>query len=222
MRQNFSMLTKIAFGSIRNSSAKAALAACAMAFLLPIPSAQSLEPKWPAGPYRYLVVDQDLRDILKEFGHNLNIGVRISDQVVARRVRGRLPVTSAKEFLNQLCTSYGLVWYYDGSKLHITSENEMRTETLSLGRLQQADLRDALQKLERTDPRYPVRSTGGDSTIVSISGPPRYIEQVQETIKALQVPPAPKPGAKAQERVEETQDGDFKAVRVFRGNRDGS
>ena len=97
-----------------------------MFLMLPTGTAQSLEPKWATGPYRYIVVDQDIRAILTEFGRNMNVTVKVSDQVAVRRIRGRLPVAGAKDFLNRLCESYGLAWYFDGAVLHISGTTEVR------------------------------------------------------------------------------------------------
>lgn len=183
--------------------------------MLPVSPAQSLEPKWPSGPYRYLVVDQDLRDILSEFGRNLNIGVQISDQVAGRRIRGRVPITTAKEFLTRICESYGLVWYYDGAKLHINAENEVRAEMVSLGQVNPATMKERLQELGIADARYAIRSTGGDSRVLSVSGPPRYLEHIREAVAAMQKPAAPA------RNVQEVPNGDYKNVRIFRGGQNG-
>jgi type III secretion protein C len=212
MAQNFSTLTKMAFYSIRRHGRAPLLAACAMFFMLPIGPAQSLEPKWPSGPYRYLVVDQDLRDILTEFGRNLNMAVQISDQVAGRRIRGRLPITTAKEFLARLCESYGLVWYYDGAKLHVSAENEVRAEMVSLGQVNPAVMKERLQELGIADPRFAIRSTGDNSRVLSVSGPPRYLEHIREAVAAMQqtaVPP---------KVIREVPGEDYVKVKVYRPN----
>jgi type II secretory pathway component GspD/PulD (secretin) len=180
-----------------------------MFLMLPVQPAQSLEPKWPAGPYRYLVVDQDVRDILAAFGRNLNVTVKMSDQVGGRRIRGRLPVTTAKEFLARLCDSYGLVWYYDGAVLHISAENEVRTELVDLGNISPNTITDKLQALGISDPRYAIRSTG-DTRVLSVSGPPSYLSAIRQTVLAMQKAATPR-------NVREVHDGDDIKVRVFRG-----
>ena len=184
-------------------------AACAMVLIAVAGPAQSLEPKWPAGAYRYIVVDQDLRDILVEFGRNLNVTVKVSEQVSVRRIRGRLPVLSAKEFLNRLCESYGLVWYFDGAVLHISGVSEIRTEPVDIGPGNFGNVSEKLQALGIADPRFTIRSTA-DSRILSVSGPPPYIALIRQTVTAMQKSVAPR-------SVREVQDGDDVKVRVFRG-----
>jgi type III secretion protein C len=214
MTKNIRILIKAAQGSSRPCRISAAAAALAIFLILNPQPAQSLAPKWPEGPYQYLVVDQDIRDILTEFGRNLNINVKISDQVGGRRIRGRLPITTAEQFLKRLCESYGLVWYYDGAVLHINSESELRTELVELGPISPFGVNEKLQALGITDPRYAIRSTA-DSRVLSVSGPPPYIAMIRQTVAAMQKAASPK-------SVREVQDGDEVRVKVFRGRREGS
>jgi type III secretion protein C len=144
---------------------------------------QALEPKWPLGPYKYLVIDQDVKDVLSEFGRNIGVPVDVSGQVTGR-LRGRLPVVTAKEFLNKLCESYGLVWYFDGSTLHINTKTEVKTELIDIGRVPSKQLTTRLTALGIADPRFPVRSTPNGG-VVSVSGPPSYIAMVRQTLTAM-------------------------------------
>src|SRR5262249_16782908 len=113
------------------------------------------EPNWPPGPYKYLVIDQDIKEVLTEFGRNIDVPVEVSDQVKGR-LRGQLPVATAKEFLNQLCESYGLIWYFDGAALHVNAKSEIKTELINIGRLPAKNVTDELTKLGIADPRFPV------------------------------------------------------------------
>jgi type III secretion protein C len=144
---------------------------------------QGLEPKWPPGPYRYLVIDQDIKDVMTEFGRNIGVPVEVSDQVKGR-LRGSLPVVAAKEFLNKLCESYGLVWYFDGATLHISAKTEVKTELIDIGRLPTNQVTTRLNALGIADPRFPVRSTPNGG-VVSVSGPPSYVTLVRQTLTAM-------------------------------------
>jgi type II secretory pathway component GspD/PulD (secretin) len=167
--------------------------------------ARCLEPKWPSGPYKYLVIDQDVKDALIEFGRNIGIPVRVSDQV-SGHVRGRLPVATAREFLNLLCERNGLVWYFDGAVLHVGAEAEVKTELVNIGQLPANELLAKLDTLGIADPRFPVRTTQ-DTGIVSVSGPPVFVSLVQQTLAAMGKSVAQSP-----------REGDRNpGVRVFRG-----
>jgi len=169
--------------------------------------AQSLEPKWPSGSYKYLVMDQDIKEVLTEFGRNIDVPIDISNQVKGR-LRGRLPATTAKKFLDKLCESYGLVWYFDGAAMHISAKSEIKTEVISIGRLSVGDLDDELNKLGIADPRFPIRAAPG-SGVVSVSGPAPFITLVRHAVAAMVRPSAP---------VREEGVEDEIKVRVFRGS----
>jgi type II secretory pathway component GspD/PulD (secretin) len=161
------------------------------------------EPRLPPATYKYIVIDQDLRDALIEFGRNVGLPVEVSDRVRGR-LRGPLPVASAEDFLQRLCASYGLVSYFDGTKLHINSEAEIRTETIGLERVPANDFVRKLAELGIIDSRYPVRAQA-DARIVSVAGPPAYIALIRQTLASLAA--VPRIGG-----------GDETRVRVFRGS----
>jgi type II secretory pathway component GspD/PulD (secretin) len=175
----------------------------AAAILIAIPQvAGAMDPKWPPGPYKYVVIEQDLKDALIEFGRNINVPVKVSDEVKGK-LRGDLGGGTAEEFFKRLMASHGLVWYFDGSVLHINAATELRTEVIDLGRILPTDVVSKLTKLGIADPRYAIRSAPG-SGVISISGPPPYIVLVRQTLVAMARQQAPPP--------EDTR------VRVFRGS----
>jgi type III secretion protein C len=176
-----------------------------IAALAPAGAALALEPEWPAGPYKYIVIDQDVKGVLTEFGRNIGVPIDLSDQVKGR-LRGRLGVAPAREFLDSLCESYGLVWYFDGAVLHVNARSEMRTELVSVGRLSPGEVNEKLTALGIADSRFSVRSTQ-DTGVVSVSGPPPFVSLVRQTLNALASAPP----------VREDSHGDETRVRVFRG-----
>lgn len=190
----------------RRLSVDGSIALLVMASVLAMSTpARSLEPKWPSGPYKYLVIDQDVKDALIEFGRNIGVAVRVSDQV-SGRVRGRLPSATAREFLNLLCERNALVWYFDGAVLHVGAEAEVKTELVNIGQLPATEFLARLETLGIADQRFPVRATQ-DAGIVSVSGPPVFVSLVQQTLAAMIKSAAQPP------REGDQQPG----VRVFRG-----
>jgi type III secretion protein C len=169
--------------------------------------ALAAEPNWPPGIYKYVVIDQDIRDVLIEFGRNLNIPVKLSDQIKGR-IRGPLELMSAAEFLKTLCDGHGLVSYFDGAVLHISVASEIQTAFIDLGHLRPQELTDKLDKLGYSDVRYPIKATA-NADVIAVSGPPPYLALIQQTAAAM-MRSAPRPAH---------EDGfkDEPRVRVFRG-----
>ncbi|WP_244537735.1 type III secretion protein [Mesorhizobium sp. YR577] len=161
------------------------------------------EPRWPSGPYKYITVDQSVPDALVELGRNMRVPVRVS-KLVKGRLSAGMPVGTAHEFLKEICNRYGLVWHFDGIVMNVATEAEVQTEMIPLDANAAAGAQDRLSRLGVIDPRFPVKVSEKDD-VVSVSGPPSYVELVRKT---LGVPAAPgaKPG-----------DGKVVPVRVFRG-----
>ena len=117
---------------------------------------QAAVPEWPTAPYRYMVVDQDLRTVLEEFGRNTGVRIVLADEVKGR-VRGSLPQAAPQDFLDHVTKSYGLDWYYDGAVLHVSTNKEAETRYLDLHALPFARLAAGLAQAGLTDPRFVLR-----------------------------------------------------------------
>jgi type II secretory pathway component GspD/PulD (secretin) len=152
--------------------------------VMPVSAAMAVEPKWPSGPYKYVVVDQDLRDTLTEFGRNIGVPVKASEALSGHRIRGKLPEGTAEQYIKKLCSTYGLVWFYDGQVLHFSSETEIRTEQVDLGPVNAGALNNKMKALGTTDAKFSIRAV--DAHAVSVYGPPPYIGFVRQTVSALQ------------------------------------
>lgn len=146
--------------------------------------ARTAEPLWPAGPYNYFVVDQDVRAMLEQFGRNLNIPMRVSESVEAKRLKGKLNAASPKEFLQWICDSYGLTWYFDGAVLHIVARSELRNVYLDLGMVSFEELNQRLVKAGIADERFAIRATA-EPHLISVVGPPVYTALVRQMLNAL-------------------------------------
>jgi type II secretory pathway component GspD/PulD (secretin) len=174
------------------------------AALASVGPALGMEPKWPSGPYKYLVIDQDIKGVVVEFGRNAGMPVDVSDQVKGR-LRGQVATATAtaREFLDNLCDSSNLVWYFDGAVLHVDAKAEIRTELVNLGRFSPEEASEKLTALGVADARFPVRTTD-NASVISVSGPPKFVSMVRQALR----PPPP---------AQEDPRGDEVKVRVFRG-----
>jgi type II secretory pathway component GspD/PulD (secretin) len=166
-------------------------------------------PNWFGRPFHYVVINQDVRGILTEFGRNVGVPVILSDKV-GGRVRGEV-VTRAKnpsnpptagEFLSQLAEANALTWYFDGSILYLSADQEFSTQLIEVGTLSPQAIVTELKRLSLLDERFAVRAAG-NAGLISVSGPPAFIAIVRQVVDKMRPPPAVA--------------GDDPRVRVFRG-----
>lgn len=180
------------FGPLRGSGLLAAGLLAAGLFAVAPGPARAAQVPWPEEPLSYTVVDQDLRELLAEVGTRLGVSVRVSDAVKAR-VRGRLPAAAPREFLGRLASVYGFEWFYDGGTLWVSAPSESQTLLLPLGPVAFERLSAAMDELDLSDPRWPLRGSG-QAGVVVVNGPPRFVAMAERTLAALQQrarPPTP-------------------------------
>lgn len=139
---------------------------------------------WEGRRFDYAVVDQDLREVLTEFGRRVGLSVAISD-AVRGRVRGRLPALPARALLEQLAAMHGFDWFSDGATLHISASSEAVSRLVELGRVAPRALSAALGSLGIVDERWPIRIASGGLGLAILAGPPRYVALIEQTLAAL-------------------------------------
>ena len=147
-------------------------------------AAEQSKQDWGATTFDYNVVDQDLRQVFREYGRQLGIIVQLSDNVRGR-VRNLNADSTAEEFLERIATEYDLVWYFDGSILHIATTAEVMRQALPTGGVSFDRLSEAVNQHSKTDPRLGLRP-GPDPDLVYVTGPASYFGFVQETAASLE------------------------------------
>lgn len=153
----------------------------------------------PEQPYPYVIVEQRLPEVLREFGANLGLPTEVSDSVEGV-VRGPWPELTASAFLRRLEAAYRLQSYYDGRVLHVTTAEEARSEMLRLNSVAFADLTAELDSLGLLDRSYALRPAPNGRAALAY-GPPRYLELVKQTLLVLGERGAPAPRLQSTEIV---------------------
>ncbi|OLO05853.1 MULTISPECIES: hypothetical protein [Salinicola] len=163
-------------------------------------SALAAQAPWAERSYRYVVIDQSVRDVLQEFGRNLSLPVEVS-AAVDGEVRGDIHATTAGEFLEKVCQSNGLAWFFDGYVLHVAAREELARRSFDLDDVEIPLLRDDLEAAAIGAPLSIDFLDGRDR--LEAMGPPSWLEEVAQRVESLRRTPSPStPGE----------------VRVFRGS----
>jgi len=161
----------------RHTLAVAATAA-ALAAMAGTPSTASAAPiPWRTMQLDYVADHKSLRDVLRDVSASAGVPVWISPKVDGN-VTGHFQ-TSPQQILNRMSSSFGIVWYYDGSVLRIYDSGEMTSTTIGLRTASMSELRRTLARLKTVDLRFPVRYDDATRTAL-VSGPPRYVELVTD------------------------------------------
>ncbi len=146
-------------------------------------AARAEDPDFGSAPYPYVIKDQELGQVLQEFGLNTKFKTIISP-VFTNKVTGAVATTSPRDFLDSLCRQYSVDWYYDGLALYFTPETETVTRFLMLDKVPYAKLKAELERQGLSTSRFTVKPAQGNK-LISVTGSPRFMEVVGQTLNAL-------------------------------------
>lgn len=142
---------------------------------------QAAHPFWKASPYTLIARGVPLTEALEHFSMTQGLNCILSAQV-SGVVNGDFKDVPAAQFLEQLCTLYHLMWYYDGAALYFYAADELASALLELRTLTPEAVRELLRDLEMEDPRFPLKSAD-DGALLLLNGPPRYVQLVREVVE---------------------------------------
>ena len=135
---------------------------------------------WKAPRYSLVAQTMNIRHALESFGSAQGISVVMS-KAVAGTFSGTFSNIPAAEFLDRISTSHNLIWYYDGAALYVYGSGEVATILLDLKYMKAGEVRSLIRDLGVEDSRFPIKTASNDELIM-VSGPPRYVTLVAETI----------------------------------------
>ncbi|WP_237656333.1 type III secretion system outer membrane ring subunit SctC [Xanthomonas translucens] len=144
--------------------------------------ATAAEVPWHRGNFQYVVENKDLKDVLRDFASSQGVMTWISPEV-SGTVSGKF-ATPPQKFLDTLASSYGFVWYYDGTVLRVWGGNEVTSATLTLSAATTDQVKSALERMSVADRRFPIRYDDKARTLL-ISGPPGYVETVSAVVRSV-------------------------------------
>ena len=135
---------------------------------------------WRLPLYSLNARQMDVRSALETFGVAEGVPVIMSDAVKGV-FSGNFAGVPATEFLSRLATVHNLVWYYDGASIYVNASGETTSMLLDLKYMKAAEVLSMLRELGVEDSRFPIK-TAQDGELIMVSGPPRYVQLVAETI----------------------------------------
>ena len=135
---------------------------------------------WRAPAYTLLARQMNVREAFDTFAVAQGLSIVMSD-AVGGRFSGDFRDVPAQEFLERVCTMHNLTWYYDGAAIYVYAAGEIMTTLTDLAYMKAPDVQRLLRELGVEDARFPIK-TASDGEIILVSGPPRYVQLVMQTI----------------------------------------
>ena len=154
------------------------------ALLLASPyAAYAEDPDFGSAPYPYIIKDQELGQVLLEFGTNTKFKTVIS-AALTQKVTGAVSTSNPRDFIDSLARQYSMDWYYDGLALYFAPEAETVTRFMKIEDVPYATLKKELERQGLSTARFTLKPAQGNK-LISVSGPPRFHEVVGQTLNAI-------------------------------------
>jgi type III secretion protein C len=108
----------------------------------------------------------------------------VISEKISGNVTGRFNMR-ADAYVDSLASVFGLISFYDGAVAYVYASGEAASRVVSLRGLAPERLRQALNGVGALDRRYPLRINEAEQ-IAHVSGPPRFVDMVEELAAMLQ------------------------------------
>lgn len=175
--------------TFRASFQSLAFSGCALLLVLTLTATAQARtiPFQTEAQYSYRLEDKLLGDFLQSFMAEQGYQVVISEQILAKgqRLNGIRKGTPDEIFTSILNTN-NLVPYFDGSKVYLYQLSEMLQRYVAVAGEDVRPLKQAIQSMSLHDAHNFTGFNSGTG-LVSISGTPTYVDQIQGIIHALNI-----------------------------------
>ncbi|VFR17114.1 Type III secretion outermembrane pore forming protein (YscC,MxiD,HrcC, InvG) [plant metagenome] len=138
--------------------------------------------RWVSNRVDYTTNGQDVKEVLRDLAASQGITARISKDV-SGTVRGEFHMPPQR-FLETLASTFGFVWYYDGSILHVVPPDDVKSTLVRLNHATMRDLRDVLTSTGVLDTRFRITYDSRQKTVI-VTGPQAYVSLVQSVAERL-------------------------------------
>lgn len=108
----------------------------------------------------------------------------VATGIVNGRFKGRVDAV-----FSEISETYGLVWYFDGTTVHVYSLAELETRILQVDPVDTPRIDRTLTQMRLKDARFPLRLSAAEGQVL-VSGPPRYVQLVSEVVERVAATPS--------------------------------
>ena len=158
-------------------------AAVMLAAVFAAASASQASQRLPTKAFVYDAKQTALTDVLRDFAGAIGVPIVIAEGV-SGTVNSKFTV-DPRGFLDLLSRSFGLIWYHDGTALHIYPSSQIQSRLYKLSASQAVNIKSRLMAFGLLDGRYPVRLMNGEGpTLIFAAGPPRHIQLIDALLEA--------------------------------------
>ncbi|MGU8077183.1 type III secretion system outer membrane ring subunit SctC [Burkholderia pyrrocinia] len=158
---------------------------------VPTASVKAATFPWKDATFSYRAKSIALSRVLEDLFVTQQRPVDVSDAVKEMPLVNGEFRQAPKQVFNDLAQSYGLVGYFDGSKMFVTTLAENKTILKALTKVSARDVERTARQFGYLDGHFGFKTVGAPYTL-QLNGPPAYIERVSDLISALEASATPR------------------------------
>lgn len=136
--------------------------------------------RWSDSRFNYRADGVPLAEFLRDLMATQGLAVNVENDVKGT-VRGQF-AEPARATFDKIMLAFGLVWFFDGTVVHISPAADMRERIVPIAPLSARAIGTELQSLGLRDARFGLRFS---SSAISVNGPPRYLDLVLTAIERM-------------------------------------
>ncbi|KVW73126.1 type III secretion system outer membrane ring subunit SctC [Burkholderia ubonensis] len=153
-----------------------------LAMVMALPSAWAAELSWKPVEFQYRATGKSVARVIEDIFVTQQRPVELSDAVRnLPSVNGSFDISPAELFAN-LKKSYGLVSYFDGSTVYVTTMAENRNAVYPLTNASAASVERTAREMGYLDRAFKFRVVPGAAAI-QVSGPPAYLQRMADVVE---------------------------------------
>ena len=135
-------------------------------------------------PFSHYAENEGICSVLEDFARAEGYG-SVCSPALTGEMSGRFEQVPPGEFLAGMRSAFGVRWFTQGHTVTFWHEGENTRAFLAPSTVSASALRDMLRAAGMISPQLPVE-TLSEQNLLSVSGPPLYVEQLREAMTAFE------------------------------------
>jgi type III secretion protein C len=135
--------------------------------------------------FRYNAQNKPIKEMLRDLATSQGV-TAVIDAEIEGTVNGSFSLTP-QSMLDLLAVKNGLVWYFDGTVLHIQRAESSVTEIVRLRSGNSSRVLNGLTDLNVVDRRFPI-TYDNRKNVLKVTGPRPYVDIIRDSVRALDDP----------------------------------
>ena len=149
------------------------------------PGASGAGVPWGVPEHSVLADRTPVAELLQSFASQQGLPIQLN-AAAAAPISGRFDQVPARQFLDSLCASARLIWFWDGARLHVDDADKSETKVLNLTALTLGRAEQALVALGfETGPAALKQVLRGGDGIIILSGGGKFLQSAEQVLTAL-------------------------------------